>query len=131
VQGKSLKDAERGGEAEPAQAAILMGEDMTGEKPVVEPQHALRRTMGALAKIMRMPSELRARKRAQAEEQTLDQLLDRIAAGKAADQDNGAGENQGPLTPRIDLLFGLLIGVVAVLVLIAMLALLSLRSYAT
>jgi hypothetical protein len=81
--------------------------------------------MGALAKIMRMPSELRARKRAQAEERMLDELLDRIAdAGKAADQDDGAGEDRGPLTPGIDLLFGLLIGVLAVWVLIVMLALL-------
>jgi len=96
--------------------------------------------------IRRTPSELRARFRAEAEERRLlraqfraeaderklDEVLDRLAdAGKAADQDDsysaGVGEDRGPLPPRIDPLFGLLIGVLAVLVLIAMLALLSLR----
>ena len=71
-----------------------------------------------------------ARFRAEAEERKLDELLDRLAdAGGVADQDDGdavgAGEDRGPLMPRIDPLFGLLIGVVAVGVLIAMLALLS------
>jgi hypothetical protein len=37
-------------------------------------------------------------------------------------------KDRGPLPPRIDPLFGLLIGALAVLVLIAMLTLLSLRS---
>jgi hypothetical protein len=71
--------------------------------------------------------------RAEADERKLDEVLDRLAdAGKAADQDDsypaGVGEDRGPLPPRIDPLFGLLIGALAVLVLIAMLALLSLRS---
>ena len=65
----------REGEAEPAEAAILMGDGMIDEKPVLLAQHAARRAMGALAKIMRMPSEQRARKRAQAEERMLDELL--------------------------------------------------------
>jgi hypothetical protein len=77
----------------------------------------------AVAKIMRrMPSELRARFRSKAEERMFDELLDHIARG-AADQDDddrvGAGEDRGPLMPGIDLLFGLLIGVLAVWVLIA------------
>lgn len=87
--------------------------------------------MNAVAKIMRMPSELHVRFRARAEERMLDEVLDRLAdAGGAADQDKGdpagAGEDRGPLMPRTDPLFGLLIGVLAVCVLIAMLAQLSL-----
>jgi hypothetical protein len=85
--------------------------------------------MNVVAKIMQMPSALRARFRARAEERMLDEVLDRLAdAGSAVDQDKnepaGAGEDRGPLKPGIDLLFGLLIGVLAVWVLIAMLALL-------
>ena len=77
----------------------------------------------------RADAEVRARFRAEAEERKLDELLDRISdAGGAADQDDGdpgdAGEDRGPLNPRIDPLFGVLIGVLAVLVLFAMLALL-------
>jgi hypothetical protein len=47
----------------------------------------------------------------QAEERMLDELLDRISnAGGAADQDDpvGAGEDRGPLMPKIDPLFGFL-----------------------
>jgi hypothetical protein len=59
----------------------------------------------------------------------LDEVLDRLAdSGGGTNQDKGdpagAGEHRGPLMPRIDLLFGLLIGVLAVWALIAMLALL-------
>jgi parvulin-like peptidyl-prolyl isomerase len=71
---------------------------------------------------------IRARFRAEAEERKLDEYLDRISDARTADQDDGdavgAGEDRGPLPPRIDPLFGLLIGILAVLVLIAMLALL-------
>jgi hypothetical protein len=125
---------------------------MTDDKPVILAQYAARKAVdevaaavNAVAAIMRrMPSELcarfraeaqertllRARFRAEAEERKLDELLDRLAdAGGVADQDDGdavgAGEDRGPLMPRIDPLFGLLIGVLAVGVLIAMLALLS------
>ena len=100
--------------------------------------------MNAVAATMRrMPSEirarfraeaqrrrlLRARFRAEAEERKLDELLGRISDDRGTiDQDDadpvGARENGGPLPPRIDPLFGLLIGALAVLVLIAMLALL-------
>ena len=96
----------------------------------------------AATMMRRMPSELRAqfraeakqrrliraRFRAEAEERKLDEYLDRISDARTADQDDGdavgAGEDRGPLPPRIDPLFGLLIGILAVLVLIAMLALL-------
>jgi len=84
--------------------------------------------VNALAAVMRrLPSELRARFRT-AEERKLDDLLDRIAdTGSAPDQDDGdlavAGEDRGPLVP-VDLVIGLLIGVLAVMVLITMLALL-------
>jgi hypothetical protein len=111
---------------------------MTDDKPVILAQYAARKAVdevaaavNAVAAIMRrMPSGLRARFRAEAEERKLDELLDRLAdAGGVADQDDGdavgAGEDRGPLMPRIDPLFGLLIGVLAVGVLIAMLALLS------
>jgi len=108
---------------------------MTDEKPVILARYAARKAhqvagaMDALAEIIRR----RARFRAEADERKLDEVLDRLAdAGKAADQDDsypaGVGEDRGPLPPRIDPLFGLLIGALAVLVLIAMLALLSLRS---
>jgi hypothetical protein len=100
--------------------------------------------MNAVAATMRrMPSEirarfraeaeerrlLRARFRAEAEERKLDELLDRIFDdGATADQDDGdpvgAREDRGPLPPRIAPLFGLLIGVLAVGALFAMLALL-------
>jgi hypothetical protein len=100
--------------------------------------------MNAVAATMRrMPSEIRARFRAEAEERTLlrarfraeaeerklDEVLDRICDdGGPVDQDDGdplgAQENRGPLPPRSDPLFGLLIGVVAVAALFAMLALL-------
>jgi hypothetical protein len=100
--------------------------------------------LNAVAAIMRrLPSEFRARwraeaeqrrllrdrVRAQAEERRLDDVLDRLAnRGKAAGQDGGdpagVGEDRGPLPARTDPLFGLLIGVLAVLVLIVMLALL-------
>jgi hypothetical protein len=85
--------------------------------------------MNVVAKIMRLLSALRARFRARAEERMLDEVLDSLAdAGSAADQDKsdpvGAGEDRGPLMPGVELLFGLLIGVLAVWVLIAMLALL-------
>ena len=100
--------------------------------------------MNAVAATMRrMPSKIRARYRAAAEERTLlrarfraeaeerklDELLDRISDdGETVDQDDGgpvgARENRGPLPPRIDPLFGVLIGVVAVGALFAMLALL-------
>jgi hypothetical protein len=60
---------------------------MTDEKPVVLAQYAARKAMdevaaavNAVAAIMRrMPSELRARFRAEAEERMLDELLDRIS----------------------------------------------------
>ena len=100
--------------------------------------------MNAVAATMRrMPSEIRARYRAAAEERTLlrarfraeaeerklDEFLDRISDdGGTVDQDDGdpvgARENRGPLPPRIDLLFGVLIGAMAVGALFAMLALL-------
>jgi hypothetical protein len=100
--------------------------------------------MNAVAAPMRrMPSEIRARFRAEAqrrrllrarfraedEERKLDELLDRISDhGETPDQDNGdtkgAGEDRGPLPTRIDPVFGVLIGVLAVCVLFAMLALL-------
>jgi hypothetical protein len=86
--------------------------------------------MNAVAATMRrMPSEIRARFRAEAEERKLDEVLDRICDdGGPVDQDDGdplgAQENRGPLPPRSDPLFGLLIGVVAVAALFAMLALL-------
>jgi hypothetical protein len=95
------------------------------------------------ATMRRMPSEirarfwaeaqrrslLRARFRAEAEERKLDELLNRISDdGKTPDQDDGdtkgIGEDRGPLPTRIDPLFGVLIGVLAVCVLFAMLALL-------
>jgi hypothetical protein len=83
-----------------------------------------------------------ARFRVEAEERTLDELLDRIAdAGGVADQDKGnpvgVREDRGPMMPGIDLLFdiagtglkllmfGFLIGVLAAWVVIALLALLS------
>jgi hypothetical protein len=98
--------------------------------------------MNAVAATMRrMPSEIRARFLAEAEERRLlrarfreerklDELLDRIFDdGGTADQDDGdpvgAREDRGPLPPRIAPLFGLLIGVLAVGALFAMLALLS------
>jgi len=86
--------------------------------------------MNVMAKIMRMPSALGARFRARAEERMLDEALDSLAdAGGGTNQDNGdpagAGEDRRPPMPEIDLLFGLLIGVLAVWVLIAMLTLLS------
>jgi hypothetical protein len=62
----------------------------------------------------------------QAEERMLDELLDRISnAGGAADQEDpvGAGEDRGPLMPKIDPLFGFLNRGLAVWVLIALLAL--------
>jgi hypothetical protein len=64
--------------------------------------------------------------------QISDQDDDRLAdAGQIADQDDDnparLGADRGPLPPRLDPLFGLLIGVLGVVVLIAMLALLSLR----
>jgi len=113
-------------------------------RDMLSPKDEVAAAVNAVAAIMqRMPSELRTRFRAEAEkrrllrarfrgeaeERMLDEFLDRISdAGKAADQDDGdpvvAGEDRGPLTPRIDPLFGLLIGVLAVGVLIAMLALL-------
>ena len=104
---------------------------MIDEKPVILAQYATRKSrqmagaMNALAEIKRR----RARFRAEAEERMLDEVLDRLAgAGGVADRDHGdragAGENREPLMPRIDPLFGLLIGVLAVGVLIAMLALL-------
>ena len=106
---------------------------MMVEKPIVLAQHAARKAMDkmgaavdAVAKIIRKPSKLRAQKRAQAEERMLDELLDHIAdAGKAAPSSDDAREDRGPLMPRIDPLFGLLIGALAVWVLFAMLALLS------
>jgi hypothetical protein len=71
---------------------------------------------------------LRARFRAEAEERQLDELLDRISDdGGTVDRDDGdsvgAREDRGPLAPGIDPLFGLLIGIVAVGALFAMLAL--------
>ena len=115
---------------------------------MLSPMDEVASAVNALAAIMRrLPSELRARFRAEAEqrrllraqfrakaeERKLDEVLDRLAdAGKAANQDDGdpsgVVEDRGPLPPRIDPLFGLLIGVLAVVVLIAMLALLSSRS---
>jgi hypothetical protein len=90
--------------------------------------------------------KLRAQVRAEAEERRLDEVLNRLAdAGQIADQDDDRladagqiadqdddnparlGADRGPLPPRLDPLFGLLIGVLGVVVLIAMLALLSLR----
>jgi len=91
-------------------------------------RHKVAAAVNALAAVMRrLPSELRARFRT-AEERKLDDLLDRIAdTGSAPDQDDGdlavAGEDRGPLVP-VDVVIGLLIGVLAVLVLITMLALL-------
>jgi hypothetical protein len=80
--------------------------------------------MNVVAKIMRLLSALRARFRARAEERMLDEVLDSLAdAGNKSDP-VGAGEDRGPLMPGVELLFGLLIGVLAVWVLIAMLALL-------
>ena len=89
----------------------------------------VRAAMNVVAKIMHMPSALRARFRARVEERMLDEILGRLAdAGSGINQENGdpagAGEDRGPLMPGIDLLIGLLIGVLAVWVLIAMLALL-------
>ncbi len=86
--------------------------------------------MNAVAATMRrMPSEIGSRYRAAAEERKLDELLDRLSNdGQTFDQDDGdpvgARENRGPLPPRIDPLFGVLIGVVAVGALFARLALL-------
>jgi hypothetical protein len=110
---------------------------------MLSPMDEVAAALNALAAIMRrMPSELRAqfraeakqrrliraRFRAEAEERKLDEYLDHISDARTADQDDGdavgAGEDRGPLPPRIDPLFGLLIGILAVLVLIAMLALL-------
>jgi hypothetical protein len=100
--------------------------------------------MSAVAATMRrMPAEIcaryraaaeertlqRARFRAEAEERKLDEFLDRISEdGGTVDRDDGdpvgARENRGPLPPRIDPLFGVLIGAMAVGALFAMLALL-------
>ena len=87
--------------------------------------------------------KLRAQVRAEAEQRRLDEVLNRLAdAGQIADQDDDRladagqiadqdddnparlGADRGPLPPRLDPLFGLLIGVLGVVVLIAMLALL-------
>jgi hypothetical protein len=116
---------------------------LLGEARHAEPHGRGGCGLNALAAFMRrMPSELRAqfraeakrrrliraRFRAEAEERKLDEYLDRISDAGTADQDDGdavgAGEDRGPLPHRIDPLFGLLIGILAVLVLIAMLALL-------
>ena len=96
----------------------------------------MRRTPSELRARFRAEAEqrrlLRARFRAEAEQRKLDELLDRIsdAGGAAQDGDTvGAGGDPAaaglaPLKPRIDPIFGVLIGVLAVWVLIAMLALL-------
>ena len=108
---------------------------MADNQPAILARYAARNAVGtvaaavsAVATIMRrMPSKLRARFRSKAEERMLDEFLDRIAQEGAADQDDGdqvaAREDRRPLVPG-DLLIGLLIGVLAVWVLIAMLALL-------
>jgi len=106
---------------------------------MLSPTDEVAAAMNAVAAIMRrMPSELRARFRAEAEqrrlrrarflaeveERKLDEVLDRLAdAGGVGDQDEGdpVGDRR-PLVPS-DVLFGLLIGVLGVGLLIAMLAL--------
>jgi hypothetical protein len=93
---------------------------MTDEKPLILAQYP---TISRVAAAVNA-----ARFRAEAEQRKLDEVLDRVAdADDAADQGDGdpvrAGEDRRPLVPG-DLLIGLLIGVLAVLVLIAILALL-------
>ena len=87
------------------------------------------------AAVARMLSELRTQSRAEAEERTLDELLDRICDARgAADQDDGdpasrsekAPAVEGPYDqPAVRFLSGALIGVLAVAVLITVLALVS------
>jgi hypothetical protein len=87
------------------------------------------------AAIARMLSELRTQSRAKAEERTLDELLDRICDARgAADQDDGDPASRSEKAPAVErpydqpavrFLIGALIGVLAVLVLITVLALVS------
>ena len=114
---------------------------------MLSPKDEVAAAVNAVAAIMRrLPSVLRTRVRAEAEqrrllrtrirakaeERRLDEVLDRLATeGEAADQGDcealGLEENRGPLVPG-ELLLGLLIGVLAVFGLFTLLALLSLLS---
>jgi hypothetical protein len=131
--------------AEPGQVQVAVDHSVLSHRDMLSSKDEVAAAVNAIAAIMRrLPSDmrtrvraevehrrlLRTRVRAQAEERRLDEVLDRLAnAGGGADQEDGNAvghdENRGPLVPG-DLLFGLLIGVLAVFVLFAMLALLSL-----